>query len=260
MAGRAREEARERSRSRSPSSLSHVRGAKEYLDHWMRHGVAPYSRPYSTSQFTQRLKVHAIVGCSGRKTDPHVDGEAGESSQHLGLTTEEWSSRVGPNGGRCGRPPPPSISPLGFDVRPVSKSGPERGRRRGRPMPTSKLPSRCFRRALAVGAPPSPFPLRFGIGSANGGGRGGGGAFRGQGLPRAAGWQCGPRQYLAVTLPRASDLLAKIAARLRAGSGSRVEEREIDVPLGEELLKPARSLEGIASAFDDCVGMDEPSD
>ena len=158
MAGRGSEEARERSRSRSPSPLSQVRGAVEDLDHLMRHGVAPYSRPYSTSQFTQRLKVHAIVGCSGRKTDPHVDGEAGESSQHLGLTTEEWSSRVGPNGGRCGRPPPPSISPLGFDVRPVSKSGPERGRRRGRPMPTSKLPSRCFRRALAVGAPPSPFP------------------------------------------------------------------------------------------------------
>ena len=174
MAGRGSEGARERSRSRSPSGVSQVRGAVEDLDHLMRHGVAPYSRPYSTSQFTQRLKVHAIVGCSGRKTDPHVDGEAGESSQHLGLTTEEWSSRVGPNGGRCGRPPPPSISPLGFDVRPVSKSGPERGRRRGRPMPTSKLPSRCFRRALAVGAPPSPFPLRFGIGSANGGGRGGG--------------------------------------------------------------------------------------
>ena len=187
MAGRGSEGGRERSRSRSPSGVSQVRGAIPLLSKapapLMRHGVAPYSRPYSTSQFTQRLKVHAIVGCSGRKTDPHVDGEAGESSQHLGLTTEEWSSRVGPNGGRCGRPPPPSISPLGFDVRPVSKSGPERGPRRGRPMPTSKLPSRCFRRALAVGAPPSPFPLRFGIGSANGGGSWGGGArFGGRGF------------------------------------------------------------------------------
>ena len=99
-----------------------------------------------------------------------------------------------------------------------------------------------------------------GIGSANGGGRGGGGAFRGQGLPRAAGWQFGPRQHLAVVLPRASGLLTKIAARLQAGSGSRIEERQIDAHLGDELLKPARSLEGIASAFDECVGMDEGSD